>query len=70
MDDIFVYTVKMPPKIKEFVTPCLDGYTVYIDDSLSDEEKREAYNHAMKHIERNDFENTDIQEIEYEAHIG
>lgn len=31
------------------------GYTVFIDDRLSDEGKRNAYRHALRHIEADDF---------------
>ena len=69
MDDVFVYFVELPEGINEAVMPCLDGYTVYIDKRLSDYAQQRAYNHAMKHIENNDFEcEEDIQTIEARAH--
>lgn len=45
-----------------------DGYSVYINESLTDEEAREAFNHALGHVQRNDFEKADVQKIEAEAH--
>ena len=68
MDDMFVYFVKLPPKINEIVMPCNGGYTIYIDSGLSWEKKVEVYKHAIGHIENGDFEKADVQEIEYEAH--
>ncbi len=68
MTDIFVYFVKLPPHINEMVTPCPDGYTVYIDSGLDDEHRFKAYQHALCHIQNNDFEKSDIQQIEAEAH--
>lgn len=68
MDDIFVYCVKMPQGIHETVVPCLNGYTIYIDRNLDYEHQLAAYNHALRHIQNNDFEKTDVQEIETEAH--
>ncbi len=68
MDDVFVYYVAMPPHIKEFVSPCLDGYTVYINDQLSKEEQLSAYYHAMVHIVNHDFEKYDVQQLEMAAH--
>ena len=68
MDDIFVYFIKLPEGVNEMVMPCFTGYTVYIDERLSDQKKLEAYNHAMWHIKNHDFEKADVQEIEHEAH--
>lgn len=68
MDDIFVRLAKLPCGINEFVTPCLDGYCVYINDKLTERGRMEAYRHAVKHINGNDFEKIDVQEIESCAH--
>jgi len=68
MDDIFIYYVDFPDNINEFITPCEDGYTLYINKKLPREAKRRAYNHAMRHIEHNDFNGSDIQDIERKAH--
>ena len=54
MDDVYVYVIDMPEKTREMIAPCLDGYTVYIDDKLSPQGKRNAYAHAVSHID--DFE--------------
>ncbi len=70
MEDIFIYLINLPPRIKEMVTPCNDGYTIYIDVNLDEEGRQKAYDHAMKHINNNDFEKTDVQKIESEAHYG
>ena len=50
------------------VTPCLDGYTVYLNARLSYSGRVRAYHHAIRHIERNDFEAENVQKIEEEAH--
>lgn len=55
-DNVFVYRVTAPPSVKEMVMPCADGYTVYINDSLSPEEQKAAYLHALDHIDRGDCE--------------
>lgn len=67
-DNVYVYIVRLPDGIDEMISPCLDGYTIYLDDQLSNEGRLEAYNHALKHIQDNDFEKTDVQEIEAVAH--
>ncbi len=68
MDDIFVYLTDLPDGIREMVTPCLDGYTVYIDARQSREECQLAYMHALHHIKNCDFEKDNAQKIEIEAH--
>jgi hypothetical protein len=68
MDDIFVYFVPLPNKVHEAVTPCFGGYTIYINNKLDEESSIKAYNHALKHINNNDFEKNDVQQIEREAH--
>lgn len=69
MDDIYIYYADLPNNIKEMVTPCYDGYTVYINKKLPREIKRRAYNHAMRHIEQDDFNCSDVQDIEYRSHL-
>lgn len=68
MDRIFYYIVDMPNKTREMVTPCQDGYTVYINENLSPEGRKEAFRHALWHIRNNDFEKENVQDIEAKAH--
>lgn len=68
MDNIYVYTVRLPDRVYEAVAPCADGYTVWIDERLDDEHRRKAYKHALWHITNGDFERNDVQEIESQAH--
>lgn len=68
-EEIFVYRVPLPDGIHEVVLPCRDGYTVYLDDKLSYEQQLEKYRHAVDgHIVNGDFEKSDVQEIEHDAH--
>lgn len=55
MEDVFVYLADLPDGINELVSPCADGFTVWIDQNLDDFHRKEAYMHALKHIERDDF---------------
>ena len=56
-------------KTKEAVSENHDGsYTIFIDSSLSKKAQQKAFVHAMKHIFGNDFEKTDINKIETDAH--
>lgn len=68
MAEVYVYIVDLPDRVDEMVTPCIDGYTVYLNARLTYAGRVRAYHHAMRHIELNDFEGFDIQEIEMEAH--
>ena len=54
MADGYVYFVKFPEGIKEAVMPCAEGYTIYIDERLSDEMRLRVYQHALEHIRRGD----------------
>lgn len=68
MVNIYTYVAPLPEGINEAVLSCYDGYTVYIDDKLSESERIKAYDHAIRHIYANDFELLDVQEIEKKAH--
>lgn len=71
MDEIYVYFVRLPPGVYEMVTPCADGFTVYIDEALDREHKLRAYAHAVEHIRHGDFERgLDVDRIEKERHAG
>lgn len=46
-----------------------DGsYTVLINAKLSQDGQLKAYQHALNHIENGDFEKSDVQSIEFQAH--
>lgn len=65
--DVYIYTVPLPIGVNEAVTPCLDGYTIYISDRIDHEAQLNALRHAMWHIENNDFEKFDVKRIEADA---
>ncbi len=68
MDNIYVYLTSFPPKIHEMVAPCLDGYTIYIDEKLDQSGRIKAYLHALNHIKRLDHERENVGLIEFFAH--
>lgn len=70
MDRIFVYLIKMPHGISEAVLPCEDGYTIYLEESLTREELIRAYDHAISHIDNGDFydETRSVSQKELRAH--
>lgn len=45
-----------------------DTYTIFIDAKLNEIEQRKVFMHEMKHIQENDFEEDNVQEIELKAH--
>lgn len=45
-----------------------DSYTVLLNARLTHERQLEAYAHAIKHIQNCDFEKTDSDKIEFDAH--
>ena len=45
-----------------------DSYTIFLNARLSHEKQMEAYLHAMRHIENGDFDKTDADSIELDAH--
>ncbi|MEJ8735804.1 hypothetical protein, partial [Mediterraneibacter sp. ICN-202921] len=58
-----------PNSGNEMVIKNEDGsYTILINAKLSDQGRISAYEHALKHITNEDFEKTDVQEIEASAH--
>lgn len=68
-DNIYVYIADLPGGITEMVTPCIDGYTIYLNARVSTETQRQGYLHALHHIRNHDFEREDcVQQIEAEAH--
>ena len=56
-------------KVHEVVVQNEDGgHTVFIDDQLAPEAMRDAYRHAMRHIENDDFaSHGSVQKIEVNA---
>lgn len=68
MADTYTYLTDLPDGVNEMVCPCLDGFTIYINARLDHEHQQKAYRHALRHIERNDFEKEDVEMIETENH--
>lgn len=46
----------MPYGVRGFTTPDIDdNYNIYINEKLSDEQKRRTLDHEMEHIKNDDF---------------
>lgn len=69
-NDIHTFVIDFPVTcVAEMVRQNEDGsYTILLNAKMSHERLQKAYLHALGHITHNDFEKSDIQEIEYEAH--
>jgi hypothetical protein len=64
--EYFVRMVKLPGDIAGAVRLSADGVAnIYINDQLSPEARRRAFDHERRHIENNDFYNDEpIDRIE------
>ncbi len=68
-EEVYVYLVDFPAGIREAVTPCFGGYTIYIDEKLDRGSQIRAYEHALRHIANNDFySDLTADQIEMRAH--
>lgn len=67
--DYCVREVPLPYGVKGCVTPNADddGFSIYINSRLSEDQKRKALEHEVDHIKNDDFYNDKpIEEIEKE----
>ena len=70
MIDYNIQFVNFPSgKVHEAVTQNYDGsVTIFLDKNTTLEDQKRRFLHVMKHLSQNDFEKSDVQEIETEAH--
>lgn len=67
--DVNVVLLNFPGPGKEMICENEDGsFTIMINAKLSYNNQLASYNHAMKHIQNNDFQKNDVQMIEAAAH--
>lgn len=61
-----VYMVKLPGDVRGACRLDADGFaSIYINDDLSPKAKKDAFQHEMRHLDREDHTNPDsIQEVE------
>lgn len=66
---IMLVLIPLNSDVKECVVPNPDDtFTIFLNENISDECRLKAYQHALRHIENDDFGKEDVQEIEREAH--
>lgn len=67
--DVNTFLVNFPTPGNEMVVQNEDGsYTILINAKLSQDSQLKAYQHALDHINNGDFEESDTQSIELQAH--
>lgn len=69
-EDVFVEIIDLGSStIPETIVKNDDGsYTVFINARFSFEHQQESIQHALRHLEHNDFDKDNVQQIEFEAH--
>ena len=66
---VYVYLKELPGYCHEMVSQNKDGsYTIVVNSLLAREQQVDAYHHALRHIVRDHFDGTNVQEIEKDAH--
>jgi len=69
MGEINVQFLNMDTKIPEqLIKNDDDSYTIFLNARLSQENRLKSYYHALQHIQKDDFEKDDVQQIEEIAH--
>lgn len=70
MNEDFQVVIMDLDSVKEAVSQNEDGsFTIFINDNLHPLAKYDAYQHALGHIQNNDFFKEDsVNYIEYESH--
>lgn len=68
---VYVYLRPMPGYCHEMVSPNDDGsYTIVINSILCEAQQKEAYEHAMRHINSGHFlDDATADAIECQAHM-
>ncbi|MCH5199224.1 MAG: hypothetical protein J1E34_10015 [Oscillospiraceae bacterium] len=68
MENIIIREISLPCNVRAFTLPDEQGdYNVYINSSLSDEQRKMSFIHELRHIKRNDFYKRDLSAEEIEA---
>jgi hypothetical protein len=67
MNDVFIYKVPLPAKIKGATILKDDDYIVFINELLSEISQEKALNHELRHIKHNhlyDLRSVKVCEVE------
>lgn len=63
-----VVLTDLPPKVRGMVVKEGDYYTILLNSRLSREQNMKTYLHEKRHIENDDFEKENVDQIERDAH--
>ncbi len=67
MDETYIRIIDLPSTVKGVTVRDEDGcFNIYINSSLSEDQRRLAIEHEMKHINRGDFDDlcAEISDLE------
>ena len=68
-ENVNVVLLNMENGIHEQVTKNRDGsFTVFLNLKDSFETQKQSYKHAMGHVQNDDFQKSNVQDIEFQAH--
>ncbi len=68
-EDIYVYLMDLPTSVRGRLVCNEDGsFTIILNSRISYDAQLEAYHHELRHIQGNDFQKEDVQQIEASAH--
>ena len=69
MENINVILIDFDVKIGEAIHRNTEGgYTVFLNSRWSSEMQRKCFEHALSHVLHNDWEKSDVNQIERERH--
>lgn len=69
MENVNTVYANLPTSIPAYVVKNNDmSYTIVLNSRLTHERNIISYQHEIYHIQENDFEKNDVQEIETNAH--
>jgi hypothetical protein len=67
---IFQKIIKLPYKAKAICVKNDDNsVTIFLNNIFTFEQLQKSYLHEIEHIKNNDFEKTNVNEIELNAHV-
>lgn len=68
MGNIIIREIPLPYSVRAFTLPDEQGdYNVYINSSLSAEQRQRSFLHELRHIKRDDFYKSDLSVSEIES---
>lgn len=60
-NDVYVTVAPLPGCVRGLIKAVPDGEVILINETLSDEQKQEAYEHELLHLKRGDLYNDRVR---------